>query len=53
LKGDFLYNFLFPTRLAGGFLFRFAQLPKGINRDPLHAADFSFEKADLFSYRLL
>jgi len=32
LKGDFLYNFLFPTRLAGGFLFRFAQLPKGINK---------------------
>jgi len=31
LKGDFLYNFLFPTRIAGGFLFRFAQLPKGIN----------------------
>jgi len=32
LKGDFLYNFLFPTRIAGGFLFRFAQLPKGINK---------------------
>jgi len=37
LKGDFLYNFLFPTRIAGGFLFRFAQLPKGIN-DPGGAA---------------
>jgi len=34
LKGDFLYNFLFPTRIAGGFLFRFAQLPKGINKNP-------------------
>jgi len=42
LKGDFLYNFLFPTRIAGGFLFRFAQLPKGINSKRQHNAAVLF-----------
>lgn len=45
-KGVFLYNFLLPTRIAGGFLFRFAQLPKGINKKPrpsgIHRLDAVF-----------
>ena len=28
----FLYNFLSPTRIAGGFLFRFDHLPKGMSK---------------------
>jgi len=38
----FCITFLFSTRLAGGFLFRFAQLPKGINKknDPYQKGRF-------------
>ena len=42
-KVSFLYNFLPSTRIAGGFLFRFAQLPKGTNKKQQALAGLLFQ----------